>query len=291
MICQATYDSLDVIPDTLRDEFHQVNGKWQLKDTAVPGVGQLFNAALAANETKAVDQVKKRNETIRQLQEENNGLKDKLSVLDTPGNKVLSKEDATLFDNYIKMGTPKEVETKLTEHGQLTQKVSRFEATETLGKIAKAGVKINPDVLADWAMSAEAEGVKFFVKSVEQPDGKGGKITVEVPYARIEKKNGDQVEVSERELLPFAKESLPEWKYAALTVGIDTKPVIGSVQPPKVNTGVRVPDLGSASAPADNSGGKKRPVDRFNEEREGKPNPFSKPIPQIGGGALGRVTG
>ena len=113
MICESQYDSLEAIPETLRGEFEQINGKWQLKQSAIPGVGPLFNSALAANEARAVGQVKTRNEKIRGLEEENNQLKDKLSVLDSPGNKVLSKADADTFDTYTALGTPTEIQKKL----------------------------------------------------------------------------------------------------------------------------------------------------------------------------------
>lgn len=278
MICQATYDSLEAIPESLREEFHQVNGKWQLKDNAIPGVGQLFNSALAANEAKAVGQVKTRNEKIRQLEEELNATKDKLSVLDVPGHRVLSKEDSELFERYTKLGTPKELETKISEHTQTVQKLQRFETTEVLSKIASASgdVKINPEVLSDWATSPEAQGYKFFVKSVEQTDAKGAKTTVEVPYIRIEKKEGDTINVSERELIPFAKESLPEWKFAALTTVTETggaKELAGGKGSP---SGVKLPDLGSTRRAPEAGGEKKRPVDQFNAQRAARPSPFAK---------------
>lgn len=284
MICQASYDSLEAIPEALREEFVQINGKWQLKETAIPGVGQLFNSALAANERKAVDQVKKRNEKIVELTEENNTLKDKLAVIDTPGSKQLSKEDAESFDKYTKLGTPKEIETKLTQYTELSEKVTKFETTETLSKIATATNGLNADVLSDWATSKEAEGLSFFVKSVEQTDAKGNKTTSDVPFVRIEKNEGGKIQVSERELLPFAKEMLPDWKYAALTTASTNGN--GKANNAPVNTGVpngvKLPDLGSSRNAPDKDSSKKKPIDIFNEQRDARPNPFAKPVTPIG---------
>jgi hypothetical protein len=284
MICQATYDSLESIPETLRDEFHSVNGKWQLKDTAIPGVGPLFNSALAANEAKAVGQVKTRNEKIKTLEEELNTAKDRLSVLDTPGTKVLSKADGDTFDAYTKLGTPTEIESKLKNHTELETKVATFETGAALSKVTEANglgdVKLNPEVLTDWLASADAKGLKAFVKTVESTDAKGVKTSVEVPYIRVEKTVDGKIEVTEKELLPFAKETLPEWKYSALTSGNGNgngnEPGKGKPAPLVKGAGVKIPDLGSARKTVDEGADKKRPVDVYNEQRASKPSPFSK---------------
>jgi hypothetical protein len=283
MICQATYESLESIPEALRDEFQQVNGKWQLKDSAIPGVGPLFNSALAANEQKAVGQVKTRNEKIKALEEELNLANDKLAVLDTPGNKVLSKADAETFEAYTKLGTPTEITSKLQNQTELEKKVTTFETGQALSKVTTANglgdVKLNPEVLTDWLASDASKGIKAFVKTVESTDSKGAKVSVEVPYVRIEKTVDGKIEVTEKELLPFAKETLADWKYAALTSGAsataDTANGKGKPIKQAGGAGVKIPDLGSASR-TPTEGDKKRPVDVFNEQRAAKPNAFTK---------------
>ncbi len=286
MICQATYDSLEAIPEALREEFEQKNGKWQLKSEAIPGVGPLFNSALAANESKAVGQVKTRNERIRVLEEELNTAKDKLAVLDTPGNKVLSKDDAASFDAYVALGTPKEIKTKLAQNEELSGKVAKFETGDALAKVAQANglgdVKINPEVLTDWLTSADNKGVTVFVKTVEQTDAKGAKTNVEVPHVRIEKNEDGVTKVSERELLPFAKEVMPEWKYTALIAtgeeasGGGKKTATKAAAGAGNGSGVKIPDLSSARKPVTEGSDKKRPIDLFNEQRAAKANPFAK---------------
>ena len=284
MICQATYNSLEDIPEELRDEFHQVNGKWQLKDDAIPGVGPLFNPALAANEQKAVGQVKSRNIKIKDLEEENHRLQDRISALDQPGHVVLSKEDSEAWSKYVKLGTPSDVETKLKDHATSSTKLHQLETKENLAKVVKAvkDVNLNVDVLTDWATRSDSSHLEFFVKSVEQTDTKGVKTTVEVPYVKIKTQKGDAVEVSEREMLPFAKESLPEWQYTALVAGAAP----GKIEPQQ-KPGVKVPDLGSTAKVPAPVGDKKRPVDKFNEQREARPSPFAKPL--VAAPAIGQV--
>jgi hypothetical protein len=289
MICNASYDSFEAIPEAFRTEFEQVNGKWQLKESAIPGVGPLFNAGLAANEARAVGQVKTRNEKIREHEETIHKLQDKLSVLDSPGNRVLSKADADTFDSYAALGTPTEIKTKLEKLPELEGKVQKFETTESLLQVTKANglgaTKLNPEVLTDWLSSADNKGLTAFVKTEERTDSKGAKVNVEVPYLRIETAGTDgKTTVSEKELLTFAKEKMPEWKYNALIAGVaDAAPVKGNPAP--VNNGgggVSLPNLGSARQEPSADGDKKRPVDKYNEARAAKPNPFAKPAGVLG---------
>ena len=289
-ICNATYDSFEAIPEALRGEFEQVNGKWQLKQDAIPGVGPLFNAGLAANEARAVGQVKARNEKIREHEQTINQLQDKLAVLDSPGNRVLSKADADTFDALVALGTPTEIKSKLERLPELEGKVTKFETSESLVQVTKAtglgDIKLNPDVLTDWLGSPENAGLAAFVKTEERQDAKGQKVSVEVPYVRVEERGADgKVTVSEKELLTFAKEKMPTWKYNALVAGSEADLVKG--QAPVNNPaplGLKVPDLGSTrdKPKADET---ERPVDRYNKQRAAKPNPFATPQ-----GALGAAT-
>lgn len=284
MICNATYENLTDIPDALRDEFENVNGKWQLKASAVPGVGPLFNSALAANEKKAVDQVKNRNDKIRGLEEENSSLKDKLAILDSPGNKVLSKADADTFDAFVALGTPAEIKAKLEKLPQLEGKVTQFETADSLAKVAKANglgdTKLNPEVLTDWLAAPENKGVTVFVKTEERADAKGVKTSVEVPYVRVEALEDGKTKVSEKDLLTFAKEKMKDYQYTALTAGVaDAAAAGGKGTKAPVTTGngagLKVPDLGSARQEPGTEGDKKRPVDKFNEQRQARPSPFA----------------
>lgn len=284
MICQATYESLEAIPEALRDEFEQKNGKWQLKESAIPGVGPLFNAAVAANAQKAVDQVKVRNQRITDLETENLSLKEKLAVLDNPGHRALSKEDADAFDRYAKLGTPKEVESRISRLSELEEKVRHVELKEKIQKVATAlpEVKLDPEVLSDWASGPEGAGLEFFVKEASVTDDKGKKVTREVPFVKVEKKEGGKVEVTEHELLTYAKANLPEWKYNALLSGGQA-----SQAPQPRAPGVRMPDLGSTKQSPGAEPQKEKAIDKFNKQRAGRPNPFAAPvIPRPGIGVV-----
>lgn len=287
MICNATYDSFDAIPEALRPEFEQVNGKWQLKADAIPGVGPLFNAGLAANEQRAVGQAKAQRDKAKALQEELDRANDKLSILDSPGNRVLSKADADTFDAYTSLGTPSEIKTKLDKLPDLEARVSKFETSKALEDVAKANglgdVRLNSEVLSDWLSSPESKGITAFVKTEERTDAKGVKVSIEVPYLRVETEENGATKVTEKELLTFAKEKLPDWKYAAL-VAAGPEPDKGQQRSPQDDTRHRVPNLGS-SREEPKGDDKKRPVDKYNEARSSRPNPFA-PKTVVAGGAM-----
>ncbi len=273
MICQATYDSVDEIPDAFKDEFESKKGKWVLKESAVPGAGPLFNPGLAENAEKSLKQVKIRNERITALETEVTRLQDKVDGLNVGDSEIFSKKDAETFKELTALGTPKEIKARLDEQVELKDKVTKFETESSLTAVVTSldeiGIKLNKDVLVDWLSSPEAEGVNIVLKETEVIDAKGVKTKTVVPYASVEQEVRGKIQVTERELLPFAEESLPAWKYQALTAGTSED---NKQTPVK---GVRLPDLQSAERKP-KAEEKKRPVDIFNEQRANKPNPFTK---------------
>lgn len=273
MICNSVYDSFDAIPEALRGEFENVGGKYQLKADAIPGVGQLFNAALAANERKAVDQVKARNTRIQELEAKISGLEDQLAVTNTPGAVTLSQADAKNWDKYTALGSVKDLEAMKEELETLKSEVDEYKLKESLEGLITEDSGLNSDVLKDWATSSEGEGLTFFAKTVETTDDKGNKTSTTVPYVKIEKL-GDKgkLEVTEKELLVHAKESLPAWKYEALTTVNGKK---SDSKPTKTApVGVVLPNLGKASGKPAGETKTERPVDKFNSQRETARNPF-----------------
>lgn len=256
MIANATYDSLESIPETfegnLRDEFHQVGGKWVLKDSALPGVAQVFHSAIYANEQRAVDQAKRHKKRADELEIKVKDLSDQ--VVSDPGAVVLSPDDAKLWETYSKLGTPKDLEAKIGELSTLREKVETHELTTAVSGLAQE-FGFNSDVLADWAVSSQ--NLQFVTKEVE------GK---KLPFVRVEEADDKgKVTVSEKQLDVYAKETLPEWKYNALMTGAKTTE-------PRT-TGVRLPNVGSAQNGTSLPEAKKA-VDVFNAERAAKPNPF-----------------
>lgn len=271
MICQAIYDSFDAIPEALRAEFENKNGKWQLKDDAIPGVGPLFNAAVYANEQRAITQAKNKQTRIEELERQNSDLK--LASAGEPGSVTLTKEDAALWKEYTPLGTPKDLKKKIALVDELQVKVGQVETADQIQKVVK-DTGLNHEVLTDWAMSPDGKGVSFFTKTSKDASGK----EVVTAYAKIETdKGGGKVEVSEVELLPFAKEKLPEWKYDALVAAGDKKTT--TTTQPAAGTGTRLPNLGSTrTGAAEGNGGNERPVDRFNKARTERPSPFAPPV-------------
>lgn len=282
MICQSIYDSVDAIPDNLVGEFDQINGKWQLKNDAIPGVGALFNKGLADNEKKAVDQVKARNIRIINLEAEKavmeterDTLKDQLSVVQQPGAKVLSKEDVENWDKYTNLGTPKDLETKLLSLESLELKTQQYELRSAIEKLAKE-TKINPDVLTDWANSEDGKNLEFFTSETKVRDAKGVETVEKVPMVTISTDEAGKITKSQRNLLEYAKEKMPDWKYSALMTVKDTEVLTSSSNKKAAaptGTGIILPNLGSSNGALVVDQGV-RPVDRFNAERAAKPNPL-----------------
>lgn len=275
MICNSVYDSFDAIPEALRGEFENVGGKYQLKADAIPGVGQLFNSALAANERKAVDQVKARNTRIRELEEKISGLEDQLAVTNTPGAVTLSQSDAKNWDKYTALGSVKDLEDMKSELETLKSTVGEFQLKEALDDLTTGDDALNAEVLKDWATSKEGEGLEFFAKTIESTDDKGAKVSQTVPYVRIEKTNDKgKIEVVEKELLTHARETLPAWKFEALTATADPQKVNQRKVTTPVAPGVVLPNLGKATAKPSPDQKTAKPVDTFNSQRDKARNPF-----------------
>lgn len=267
MICESIYDSLEAIPEELRGEFEQKDGKWQLKADAIPGVGALFNAGLVANERRAVDQVKAKGQRIKDLEAEVLRLGDQAAVLQDPNSVTLSKADADAWKKYTALGTPKDIESKLTEFETVKVTAEKFNLRETLSKLS-ADVQLNSAVLEDWALSAEGKDLQFTVKEVVGKDPKTGQeVTTKVPMVKVQTMSGNKTVETEVELLTYAKENLPEWKYAALTSAVEKLKTTVPVN------AVTMPNLGSATS-SPGTPGTVKPVDKFNEARAAKPNPF-----------------
>lgn len=284
MICEAIYTSLEAIPEALRDEFEQVDGKWQLKSTAVPGVGQLFNRSLAANEKKAVDQVKKRNQKISDLEAEVTRLtteletaKDEADVVKAPGSKVLSKEDAESFDTYVKLGTPKDIQAKVEKLDSLTQELNQLRTSKTVAEIA-AAANLNPEVLEDFLISDKGRGIQLETEDVTVRENGKDTITKKV-VARVTKDENGKIIESKVDFLEVAKERMAGYQFEALTKGAQPdaqgKVASNNNNQQQPQTGVRLPNLGSANQHQPSSGGDgKSWAEKFNEERANKPNPL-----------------
>ncbi len=296
MICQSTYDSLDQIPEAFRDEFENKNGKYVLKADAIPGVGDLFNASIAANRDRAMDQLKAANtrktELERQLQEAKDNSADALP----PGSKVLSAEDAKAWERYTKLGAVKELEAIVAKIPELERKVQETELAASLAIFKDSG--LNNEVLTEWLATTKDAKLSAFLKDGKVKDAKGNIVDGKIPMLKVEtpEAGSNKVKVEEVELLPYAQTNLPAWKYQALITPAPAQtgatgststvaqpaptgqPVIG--QP--ATGGVLLPSQSSASTGngGGGSGEKKNYAQKFNQEREKQgANPFVTPTP------------
>lgn len=263
MICNATYNAYDEIPEALRGEFEQVGDKWQLKESAIPGVGPLFNSAVAANAARAVEQVKLRNGKIRELESKITDLESKVTL--SEGQTVLSDEEQKLFSNLKQFGDAQAIQAAFNELTELRTKLKDVELTSSIEQVAKSA-NLNGDVLLDWAK--QNPGLKFLTKDVETVDAKGTKTVAKQPVVQLEIEHNGKQKIEEHSLIDYAKSNMPEWKFNAMQA---TKQNSVTVQ----SDSVRLPALGSAAAPTSIEPNNTRPVDKFNAARAAAPSPFA----------------
>jgi hypothetical protein len=272
-ICQAWYDSLEAIPEALRDEFEQSGARWRLKADAIPGASELLNPGLAANRDRALTQYTNEQQKSQRLEADLSQAQTELNNIRQPGAVVLSGDDAKAWEAYTKLGTPKELKKIAEELPELKARVEGQALTQSLQEIAET-TGLNHEVLSEWATGKKGEGVTFLTK-----DGEGG---AKVPYVKIEAKGDDgKVTVQEHELTAYAEEHLPGWMFTALTTAEDGKTVERQAAQQKP-MGVLLPNLGKATgkpAPAEK---KERPADRFQKQRDAVPSPFAPKAPAAG---------
>lgn len=268
MLFKAVYDSLDQVPPEYKEHFESKNGKWQLKEDAIEGVGDLFNAGIAANRDKALDQLKARNTEVTSLTAQLKDAESKANSAIPAGAVVLQGDDAKAWTKYQTLGTPKDVEKIVKENSTLNEKVRNIELTSSLESVAKAA-NLNHGVLSDWATHpSDGKGISFLTKKEKNDKNED----IEVAYVKVETPVDGQpnkLEVKEHKLIDFAKEKLPEWKFTALTA-------VEGQKPAQQRSGVTFPNLGKANKEGTKpTGGETtKAVEKFNAERAQTPNPF-----------------
>ncbi len=269
MICQPTYNSLEEIPENLREEFELSKGVYKLKASAIPGVDKLFNEGLVENARRAVEQAKNRRDKIKELEKINEDLEAKLALTEDPGGEILDKQAAEQWKRYSALGTPDEFEKLKSSYASLESEVKVARLKETVEKISKES-KLNPDVLMDWVK--ESPNISFIRKEVKVTE-KGKESIVSEPWARVETTSPDgKVTVEEKPLLDAAKASLADWKFAVLTKPSEGKP------PQASPSGVRLPSFSKTEGegePIQKSFGRAA-AEKLNAARMNAPSPFKK---------------
>lgn len=265
MICQATYDSLDQIPEAFRGEFEQKNGKWCLKADAIPGAAELLNPGLAENRDRALDQYKSELTKSQALQTELNQARSELSGLKQPGSTILSGEDAKAWQRYVKLGAVKDLETIAQQYPKLVAQVEGSKRIQHLQQIAQ-DTGLNFEVLKDWANMESAQNIEFFTKEIDENGQKVKKL-----FGKRSNEVNGKTEVTEHSFDELAG-SLPSYMRTALETSGEEKKE-NQAAPQK---GVKVPVLGSTKQAAPGQP-EERPVDKFNKERATRPNPLRPP--------------
>lgn len=271
MLFNATYDTFEAIPEAYRTEFESVNGKWQLKQDAIPGAAELLNPGLEANRNRAMDQLKAAEQQRDAFQLRVTELEKNSITVQQPGSKVLSPEDAKMFDAYTQLGSVKDVKARIEKLPTLEKQLNDYKLSEQLKSVSEAG-GLNHGVLTEWAQNpGENTTLSFFVKE-ETVDGK----PVKTGYVKKEVKDSSgKVTETEHELIPLAKESLADWKFEALQKSSNGGGNSSqTTQTTQQSGGVRMPKVGSATEKTGQQTEVKRAVDVFNQERTQVPSPF-----------------
>lgn len=261
MICNATYDKYEDIPEELRPEFESVDGKWNLKESAVPGAGLLFNSSVAANMAKAVNQVKQKNLKIDELTTEIESLKAQIEKDPTT---TMSKKDIELYNKYKELGEYDDLANSINELPTLKENLRKTEVQAMVQSVAQAA-NLNHDVLNDWM--SQRPDLKFEIQEIETLDEKKQAVKIKKPVVKLETEHNGKIKVEEHDLSEYAKANLPEWKYSALMAKAQD-------QKTQAPIGAKVPDFGRASVTKEKTQEATRPVDKFNAERAKAVNPF-----------------
>lgn len=227
MICKAVYDNESDVPVQFKDDFHRrADGKWVLKDDAVPGAAELLNPGLAANRDRALTQKTAADEAKATAEARARELQQELDNVRAPGAVVLSPEDAKAWKAYQELGDVKTVKEIVKEKFPKLERESSLRAAETVyaqaaEDLKKFGVNLNVEVLADLMSHPQrGEGLTIERRLTEVDDGKGGKTQVNFPFVvrRVPVAGKTNEFTNEAtSLLDFAASSWPSWAATALT--------------------------------------------------------------------------
>lgn len=297
--CNVTYPSFDAIPEFARNDFEQqTDGSWKMKQDAITGAAEHFNAGLAANRDRALQQLKDANTARDAANQRANAAESSLANITGNGGRIISKEDAEAFENYRKLGDWKTVQAKIEKADTTERELVSLKGEKGNKEFAeKAGLNFQP--LNDW-LSRPPAGVTYepFTRDMEREveevqNGQTVKVKKTVPVAFLKKtvdNNGTKTQ-SEVELLTEAKSALPDYIYTALTAKSsgdqqggaqdqNNNGGGGSTTAQPATNGVVLPMLGGgASNGAQPTGGVNNanlpPAQRFQAERDAAPNPFA----------------
>lgn len=278
MICQATYDSYDAIPEAFREEFELRDGVYVIKESAIPGAASALNPGLAGNRDRALGQLRSARARVTELETQVSTLQSEVETLRTAssvpeGSVVLGEKDAKSWKKYTAMGTPQELEVKVNEHKDLSAKVARMNAQQEAAKLSTE-LGLNADVLSDWRNHPEEGSGIAGITTKTEKDSEGN--DVKVAYVTLEKEVDGKIRTEEVKLLDHAKSVLPDWKFKALTASSedgDSGNEGGGENEPS-DSGIRLPKMESGKKDPGKGSDKDSIFSRFQDERDSAPSPF-----------------
>lgn len=302
MICNVSYPNFEAIPEFARNDFEQqADGTWKMKQDAIGGgAAEHFNAGLAANRDRALQQKQAADQARDQALQRAQNAETQLANLTQNGGRVFSAADAAAFDEYRKLGDVKTLQTTVQTAQSTATELAALKGEKGTKEIAeKTGLNFQP--LNDWLNKPEA-GVTYepFTRDMEREveenqNGQIVKVKKTVPVAFLKKTvdAGGVKTQSEVELLVEAKEKMPEYMFSAITAKTTTdasgaqnndaangqNQTFG--QPPATQgapPSFALPVLGSQNTQTQTGGGGQQnltPAAAFQAERDAKPNPFA----------------
>lgn len=282
MICQSSYDSFEAIPEAMRGDFENKNGKWVMKLDAIPGAAELLNPGLAANRDRALTQYTNEQTRAAGLETQLAQATAELNNIKSPGSRILGGDDAKAYDGYVALGSLKDVKKIVDDHPKLVAQVEGAAKETTIQKVA-AETGVNPEVLKDWANMESAKNLEFYAKEVEIDDPAGGKDKVKVKqlYAKKSSVVDGKTEITDHSFDELTS-NIPSYMKEALTKVETAEGETTNGQSAIVaNKGVQIPNLGSTRTTPVKTDDKK-PVDTFNKARESKVNPLLPSAPAAG---------
>lgn len=149
---KAIYDAESDVPAELKQYYHLKDGKWVFNFAEFDGLAELSNPALNATkedilqnkkdaEAARDDYKKKWEDTVKELNQ-----------LKKPDTIIITKTDNEAFEEYKKLGTVKDLSTKLQSGKSAEEKLKLFEDEKNIRILAKQ-VEVDPDALVDFKLN------------------------------------------------------------------------------------------------------------------------------------------
>lgn len=229
MLCKSVYDSKAEIPEFAQNEFVQrPDGKWYLKEDAIPGAAEHLNPGLAANRDRALTQKAAADARADEAEKKARDAETQLSAVRAPGSVVLGPEDAKLWQRLTQLGDVKTTEKIVKEEYPKLKKESVERSRETayheaVEDLKHFGVNLNFEALRDLMTHPQrGEGLNVERRLVEVTNGQGQKVKMNFPHiVKREPVAGRENEFTNTAtpLLDFAQQNWPAWAVSALTAG------------------------------------------------------------------------